>query len=77
MNLIRRALLFLAAAALVATAHAQPTVAPDLPVMKLDERRQPEQFVPLPAGSRWSLPLNGAAEYRWSNVSGQGPEGLK
>jgi len=25
------------------------------------------QVTPLPAGSRWRLPLNGASEYRWTN----------
>ncbi|HUD45938.1 MAG TPA: hypothetical protein VMR33_03855, partial [Candidatus Baltobacteraceae bacterium] len=37
MKHIRRALLFLSAAALVISANAQPAVSPDLPVMNLDE----------------------------------------
>jgi len=37
MKHIRRALLFLSAAALVISANAQPAVSPDLPVMDLDE----------------------------------------
>lgn len=26
------------------------------------------QVAPVPAGSRWRLPLNGATEYRWTNA---------
>ena len=57
MKPIRRALLFLSAAVLVASAKAQPAVSPDLPVMNLDElgvyavgyayRGQAEQQFPL------------------------------
>ena len=57
MKPIRRALLFLSAAVLVASAKAQPAVSPDLPVMNLDDlgvyavgyayRGQPEQQLPL------------------------------
>jgi len=57
MKPIRRALLFLSAAVLVASAKAQPAVSPDLPVMDLDElgiyavgyayRSQAEQQFPL------------------------------
>jgi hypothetical protein len=57
MKPIRRALLFLSAAVLVASAKAQPAVSPDLPVMNLDEmgvyavgyayRSQAEQQFPL------------------------------